>query len=341
MPHSAVRSALLSAALLVTLTGCKSDYDRAVEKAKADAVATGQAQQVISVDKSGNATVTTVQPPPVPNQPPIVNTSTVAQGAPIPAGQPDWSNGARPAPGNTVTFTGPKMGPAQPGIPQPGTPSDVSVPNLSSGQIASPGSSPATAATTNSLAAERIGAQDDLPPTNFLPTDVTIPSGTGIAIRINQTITAKHSHAGDRFTGALAESISRDRAVVLPRGSRFNGVVTEAHRRGHFKGRSYLGLRLTSLVYNGRTYPIATASITRTKKGKGKRSAAFVGVGTGVGMLAGGLATGGVGLAIGGAAGGGLGTLLAGVTGNRDITIPAESVVRFRLEDDLTVQPAE
>ena len=34
-------------------------------------------------------------------------------------------------------------------------------------------------------------------------------------------------------------------------------------------------------------------------------------------------------------------TLLAGVTGNRDIVIPAESLVRFRLEDDLTVQPAE
>jgi hypothetical protein len=56
-------------------------------------------------------------------------------------------------------------------------------------------------------------------------------------------------------------------------------------------------------------------------------------------MLVGGIASGGVGLAVGGLAGGGLGTLLAGATGNRDIVIPAESLVRFRLEDDLTVQP--
>ena len=32
---------------------------------------------------------------------------------------------------------------------------------------------------------------------------------------------------------------------------------------------------------------------------------------------------------------------LAGVTGNKDITIPAETLLRFRLEDGLTVQPAE
>ena len=62
---------------------------------------------------------------------------------------------------------------------------------------------------------------------------------------------------------------------------------------------------------------------------------------TGIGMLVGGVATGGGGLAVGGLAGGGLGTLLGGLTGNRDIEIPAESLVRFRLEDDLTVQPAQ
>ena len=55
-------------------------------------------------------------------------------------------------------------------------------------------------------------------------------------------------------------------------------------------------------------------------------------------MLIGGIATGGVGLAIGGAAGAGAGTLLAGTTGNRDIDIPAESIIHFRLADNLVVQ---
>jgi hypothetical protein len=59
---------------------------------------------------------------------------------------------------------------------------------------------------------------------------------------------------------------------------------------------------------------------------------------TGAGMLIGGLATGGVGLAIGAAAGAGTGTAIAGGTGNRDIDIPAESIVHFRLADPLVVQ---
>jgi hypothetical protein len=99
-----------------------------------------------------------------------------------------------------------------------------------------------------------------------------------------------------------------------------------------------LELRLTSLTLNGTRYPLETRDLTRTKKGKGKRSAAFIGGGTGLGMLIGGVASGGTGLLIGGLAGAGGGTALGGLTGNRDIVIPAESIVRFRLADDLTLQ---
>ena len=48
-------------------------------------------------------------------------------------------------------------------------------------------------------------------------------------------------------------------------------------------------------------------------------------------MLAGGLATGGVGLVVGGLVGGGAGTATAALTGNRDIVIPAESIVHFTM----------
>jgi hypothetical protein len=58
-----------------------------------------------------------------------------------------------------------------------------------------------------------------------------------------------------------------------------------------------------------------------------------------MGMLIGGVATGGVGLLVGGLAGGGAGALGAAFTGNRDLSIPAESVVNFRLRNDLTLTP--
>jgi hypothetical protein len=126
--------------------------------------------------------------------------------------------------------------------------------------------------------------------------------------------------------------------TAIPAGSRAEGVVLRSHRRGHFKGRSILQLTLTGLDVNGRHYQIDTRSLTRTKKGKGKRTAAFIGGGSGLGMLIGGVATGGVGLVIGGLSGAGAGTLGAAFTGNRDINLPAESIVRFRLSQPIQLQ---
>src|ERR1019366_10699259 len=104
-----------------------------------------------------------------------------------------------------------------------------------------------------------------------------------------------------------------------------------AHRRGHFKGRSLLELRLTSLTLNGTQYPLTTRDLARSKKGKGRRSTALIAGGAGMGMLVGGVATGGGGLGVGGLGGGGAGTGAAGLTGNRDPGIPAGAVGRFNL----------
>jgi hypothetical protein len=148
---------------------------------------------------------------------------------------------------------------------------------------------------------------------------------------MGQTLTVKHSQAGEAFTGTIVNPIVVDGNTVIPSGSTAEGMVIRAHKRGHFKGRSYLELKLTGLNVNGQHYRIDTGSLTRTKKGKGKRSAAFIGGGTGLGMLIGGVATGGVGLLVGGLAGAGAGTGIAAFTGNKDVTIPAESVVNFKL----------
>jgi len=59
-----------------------------------------------------------------------------------------------------------------------------------------------------------------------------------------------------------------------------------------------------------------------------------------MGMLIGGIATGGTGLLVGGLAGAGAGTAAAGLTGNGDIDIPAESLVSFKLVQNLLPQPS-
>jgi hypothetical protein len=171
------------------------------------------------------------------------------------------------------------------------------------------------------------------------PVSVTIPAGTNLAIRVDQRISVKTSRAGDTFTGEVVSPVSNaDGNMLVPKGSPVGGIVDAAHKRGRFKGSSMLELRLTSLTLNGTQYSLKTRDLAETKKGKGKRSAAMIGGGAGLGMLIGGIASGGTGLLIGGLAGGGAGTAAAGLTGNRDLDIPAESIVHFKLSEDLVVQ---
>jgi hypothetical protein len=82
---------------------------------------------------------------------------------------------------------------------------------------------------------------------------------------------------------------------------------------------------------------VTTEPYEQTEKGKGKRSTAMIGGGTAGGALIGGLAGGGKGAAIGAVAGAGAGTAGAAFTGNKNISIPAESVVTFTLTSPIQV----
>src|SRR6202011_6033343 len=74
-----------------------------------------------------------------------------------------------------------------------------------------------------------------------------VPAGTPLNIRLNQHISVKTSRAGDQFTGTVVNPVVVNGNVAIPDGSRVTGVVTKAHKRGHFKGASVLDLRLTAL----------------------------------------------------------------------------------------------
>jgi hypothetical protein len=201
---------------------------------------------------------------------------------------------------------------------------------------------PATGAPIPPVSGPTVSAVPQPPPPPPEPASISIPAGTMLAIRIDQRISVKSSHKGDKFSGEVVEPVTAsDGSVIVPKSAPVSGVVVESHKRGHFRGRSMLELRLTSLTLNGTQYPLTTRELAERKKGKGRRSTAMIGGGAGLGMLVGGVATGGVGLLVGGLVGGGAGAAAAGATGNRDLDIPAETVVHFTLADDLVVQPPQ
>ena len=98
-----------------------------------------------------------------------------------------------------------------------------------------------------------------------------------------------------------------------------------------------LSLSLDSLTVGGQKYSVETTEHEETTKGRGTRTAVGAGGGAAFGAIVGALAGGGKGAVIGGMAGGGAGTAGAAYTGKRDITIPAETRLHFKLTKPLSV----
>jgi len=161
---------------------------------------------------------------------------------------------------------------------------------------------------------------------------VTIPAGTPIRVRLDEDLGSKISQAGETFDATVADAVVVGGQTVIPREARAEGVVIDAKALGHFKGGALLELRLERVKTRWGSYPVATSTMSQVEKGKGKRTALFAGGGGAFGAIIGGLAGGGKGALIGGLAGAGAGSAGSAMTGNKEIFLPAETLVTFRLE---------
>jgi len=167
---------------------------------------------------------------------------------------------------------------------------------------------------------------------------VTVPEGTVLTVRLNQALGSKISNSGDSFEGSLADPISVDKKVVIPEGSEVTGTVVDAKPLGRFKGGARLEITLNSITVKGSNYSVETTSSARAMKGKGKRTAVMIGGGAGLGAVIGALAGGGKGAAIGAGVGAGAGTAGSAFTGNKNIVLPAETLVQFKLVKAISVK---
>ncbi|HYY70127.1 MAG TPA: hypothetical protein VE734_10365 [Terriglobales bacterium] len=162
-----------------------------------------------------------------------------------------------------------------------------------------------------------------------------IPAGTTIAIRTNENIKTSQAQPGSSYSAEIAEDVmSPNGQILIPRGSPAQLSVVSTGKST--LGGNDLALALRSVSVNGRTYTVTTNTSSGGAGGTGiganKRTAEHVGGGVLLGTLLGAIAGGGKGAAVGAILGGGAGAAAQVLTKGREINVPAESVLRFRLD---------
>jgi hypothetical protein len=167
---------------------------------------------------------------------------------------------------------------------------------------------------------------------------VTIPEGTSLRVVLDQSISSKDARSGDSFNATVVEPVVIQGKTVVPRDAHVKGHVVDAQASGRLQTPARLALALDSVEVNGKSYDLQSSTVSRAGSSHKTRDIEFIGGGAGLGALIGGLAGHGKGAAIGAAAGAGAGTAAAAATGKKDITLPAESTLSFRLTQPLTIE---
>lgn len=170
---------------------------------------------------------------------------------------------------------------------------------------------------------------------------VTVPAGQSILIRMVDGVDSSKNHVGDVFHASLETDLTVGDTIVARKGTDIYGRLAEAAKSGNFSGRSELQLELTRLVIDGRDYPIVSSDYTLQGKGQGSSTAKKVGGGAALGAIIGAIAGGGKGAAIGAGAGAATGGAVQVLTKGAQVKIPSETLLEFRLQQPVSVTPAQ
>jgi hypothetical protein len=163
---------------------------------------------------------------------------------------------------------------------------------------------------------------------------VVLPPGTEIALRTNERIDSKDVVEGQSFSAQVAEDVrDTDGSVAIPHGSDATLITRRLEANGD------ITLDIDSITVEGRRYRVSTADqeLENRREGVGanKRTGQFVGGGAALGAIIGAIAGGGKGAAIGAVAGAGAGVGTQIMTRGKEVHVPAETVLRFRLDRPL------
>lgn len=182
-------------------------------------------------------------------------------------------------------------------------------------------------------------------PAAAVPVSGTVAAGTRLAFANGAKVCSNTVAVGDTFTAELSSPVSATNGISIPAGATGTLEVTEAKSAQHSTDNTTLAVRLVSLQFGGRTYPvqstIETASTERVRSASKGTDAKKVVGGAIIGAIAGQvIGKNTKGTVIGAAAGAAAGSAAAAATANYDTCINGGATIAAVLDAPVTVRPA-
>ncbi|CAN5800899.1 hypothetical protein BH23GEM6_BH23GEM6_15570 [soil metagenome] len=173
---------------------------------------------------------------------------------------------------------------------------------------------------------------------------VPVPSGTTMALRMNQEISTRNSSVGSTFTATLTEAIiGSDGRTVIPAGATVRGTVTGARESSRAGEEASISIAFNSIAFDGQTYPINATTVSAPSRlvtrDSNTEKAAKIGGGAAAGAVLGQVIGRNTKSTIAGAAiGAAAGTAVAIGTANVDAVISSGTRVTIRLNGPVQVR---
>ena len=182
---------------------------------------------------------------------------------------------------------------------------------------------------------------------------LSLPTGTGIKMKLETPLSTRSSKAGDTFAGRVTEAVMLNGKAVIPVGAAVQGRVVRVTDPRRIKGVPTLDLMPDEITMpDGIRYTIQAVLVDTSAphtnvndegqiKGPGhdKRDLLEMGVGTGAGVGVGAAVGGGKGALIGGMIGGGA-TVIHWLTRRHSADLPAGTEIVMELNRPLALSQA-
>ena len=165
---------------------------------------------------------------------------------------------------------------------------------------------------------------------------VEVPSGTEMDVRLTNNLNSGTAQVEDRFEGTTLVDLTINGRTVIPAGAVMRGIVSSVEPATRTNRTAKMTVSFDQVTVNGRAYPIR-GTVTQAIQGEGiKGETGRIATGAGAGAILGGILGGVKGAVLGAVIGGGG---ITAATEGKEIDLPQGTVLRVRLDSPVSIQP--